>query len=606
MRGLIVALLCAVAVLLWAAAAAPAATSTAASSAATAAATTSPASSAAETQTTVTRTVTESAAPGTPVLITNKTTPPAGYRLTADQALAIARKSPVVTAELKKHPNLEPYEYTNGYPNWQVEWFTHSSPQREKLQVYVDDSTGAVTQAWTGVQVAWTMARGYPGAFGRIVNAWYIWLPFCLLFVAPFVPWRRRPTLLHLDLVVAVSFFSVSLALFNHAQIGLSVPLIYPPMIYLFVRLVMLAFGKGRPREPLRTIVPIPWLLVGVVFLMAFRIALNVLDSNVIDVGYAGVIGATKLIHGQPLYGGWPTDNAFGDTYGPFNYLVYVPFRAIFGWSGVWDNLPTAHAASIGFDVATLIALFFVGRRLRSNNLGIVLAYMWAAFPFTLWSLSSNTNDSLVALMVTLAILVVSSPPARGVAAALAGLTKFAPFVIAPLLLRGTGERLRSRDVAWWVIGFAITLFLCFLPVLIKHDLGPFWKDSIKYQASRTAPFEIWGLWGHLSIERHLLEGVVVAFALFVCFFPKRRGPIEVAALAGATIIALQCVTEYWLYSYIMWYFPLVLIALFAYHPEPGEHLETAWQDLEERRIPAASVRVQPAGWTPPPPPAVP
>ena len=188
-RALVVALLCALAALLCASGAARAATTTtaAASSAATAAATTSPASSAAETQTTVTRTVTESAAAGTPVLITDKTKPPAGYRLTADQALAIARKSPVVTAELKKHPNLEPYEYTNAFPNWQVEWFTHSSPQREKLQVYVDDDTGTITQAWTGVQVAWTMARGYPGAFGRIVNAWYIWLPFCLLFVAPFI-----------------------------------------------------------------------------------------------------------------------------------------------------------------------------------------------------------------------------------------------------------------------------------------------------------------------------------------------------------------------------------------------------------------------------------
>jgi len=30
----------------------------------------------------------------------------------------------------------------------------------------VDDATGRVTEAWTGPQVAWKMARGYPGAFG--------------------------------------------------------------------------------------------------------------------------------------------------------------------------------------------------------------------------------------------------------------------------------------------------------------------------------------------------------------------------------------------------------------------------------------------------------
>ena len=142
------------------------------------------------------------------------------------------------------------------------------------------------------------MARGYPGAFGRKVNSWYVWLPLCLLFLAPFVPWRRRPTLLHLDLLVLLGF-SVSLAFFNHALIGISVPLAYPFLLYLLVRMLLLAFGRGRPREPLRLLVPVPWLAVAIVFLVGFRIGLNVTDSNVIDVGYAGVIGADKLVHGQ-------------------------------------------------------------------------------------------------------------------------------------------------------------------------------------------------------------------------------------------------------------------------------------------------------------------
>ena len=30
----------------------------------------------------------------------------------------------------------------------------------------VDDTSGSVTEAWTGPQVAWKMARGYDGAFG--------------------------------------------------------------------------------------------------------------------------------------------------------------------------------------------------------------------------------------------------------------------------------------------------------------------------------------------------------------------------------------------------------------------------------------------------------
>src|SRR5689334_7467193 len=235
------------------------------------------------------------------------------------------------------------------------------------------------------------MARGYAGAFGRRVNALYVWIPLCVLFFAPFLPWRRRPSLLHLDLLVLLGF-SISLAFFNHGEIGLSIPLAYPFLLYLLVRSLLLAFGKGRAPAPLRLLVPVPWLAVAVVFLVGFRVGLNVTNSNVIDVGYAGVIGADKLIHGQPLYGNYPQDNVHGDTYGPVNYYTYVPFRAIFGWSGTWDQLPAAHAAAIAFDLLTLLGLYFLGRRIRGPTAGTVMAYMWAAYPFTLYSLSSNSN----------------------------------------------------------------------------------------------------------------------------------------------------------------------------------------------------------------------
>ena len=145
-----------------------------------------------------------------------------------------------------------------------------------------------------------------------------------------------------------------------------------------------------------------PWLGVGVIFLVAFRVALNLLNSNVIDVGYSGVIGADKLIHGVALYGHWPKDNMYGDTYGPVSYFLYVPFRAIFGWSGTWDDLPAAHAAAIFFDTLTAVGLFFLGRKVRDTRLGTLLVYGWMAYPFTLYAMNSNTNDSLVAALVVL------------------------------------------------------------------------------------------------------------------------------------------------------------------------------------------------------------
>ncbi|HEY1567274.1 MAG TPA: glycosyltransferase family 87 protein [Solirubrobacteraceae bacterium] len=541
---------------------------------------------------TVTKTVTTTvAASGSPVLVTNTNTPPSGYRRTADQVLRRASADPRVKAELRRHPKAIAYEYTKGFPTWQVSWFSDTKPQRELLQVYVDDNTGAVTQAWTGFQVAWTMARGYPGAFGRRVNSWYIWIPLLVLFVAPFIPWRRRPSLWHLDLL-ALASFSVSLAFFNHAKIGLSVPLVYPPLIYLLIRLLLLAGGRGIPRRPLSTIVPTPWLAIGAVFLMAFRIGLNILNSNVIDVGYSGVIGADKLIHNVALYGHWPHDNMYGDTYGPVSYFLYIPFRLIFGWSGSWDSLPAAHGAAIFFDVLCVAGLFLLGRRLRGNRLGVVLAYLWAAYPFTLYALNSNTNDALVGAALIFALLAIRTSPARGLMAGLAGMTKFAPFALAPLLLRGTEERLRWRHIVGFGIAFAIACVAVMIPVLAKHDLSAFWHDSITYQSDRTTPFSIWGLWGGLGWVQSLLQGAVIALALGVAFLPARRTLVDVAALGAAVLVALQLTLNYWLYPYIVWFFPMALVALVASHPEHEPPAAQVYDDAAEPEHPPVPIHI--------------
>src|SRR5215210_7229734 len=127
------------------------------------------------------------------------------------------------------------------------------------------------------------MARGYEGAFGRKLNAPYVWLPLCLLFLAPFVDVRRPFRLLHLDLLVLLAF-GVSHYFFNRAEIGVSAPLVYPVLLYLLARVLFAAFRPRRASGPLVPHVPLALLVVGLVFLLAFRITLNVVDSNVIDV----------------------------------------------------------------------------------------------------------------------------------------------------------------------------------------------------------------------------------------------------------------------------------------------------------------------------------
>jgi len=268
-------------------------------------------------------------------------------------------------------------------------------------------------------------------------------------------------------------------------------------------------------------------------------------------------------VHGQDLYGAFPADDASGDTYGPVTYYAYVPFELAFPWSGTWDDLPAAHAAAIAFDLATMVALFFVGRRLAGrgagNRLGLALAYGWATFPYTTFVLNSNANDSLVALLVTVAFLVLSSSRARGVALALAGAAKLAPLALAPLW--ASYERRRARDAVAFALAFGAVTVLLWLPLLPDGGVSELWDRTVGFQLGRDSPFSIWGL-EDLGWAQDIVKALAVVLAVAVAFHPRVKTPLTTAALGAAVLIALQLALSHWFYLYIVWWFPLALIAL--------------------------------------------
>jgi hypothetical protein len=536
-------------------------------------------------------TTTQATVSESPVPVPDSNIPPAGRRLSANRVLAIAEALPKMQAVRAKYAGSYGGAYLKGPLRWQVSFFSKKGA-KEIGQVIVADASGQVLEQWTGFQVAWSMARGYPGAFGRHVNALYVWLPLCLLFLLPFIDPRRPFSLLHLDLLVLLSW-SVSLAFFNHAHIYASVPLAYPPLLYLLGRMLWLLrrprSGRRRPQRPLRLLVPTPWLAFGVVFLLGFRIGLNVTDANVIDVGYAGVIGAEKIVHDKTLYGHWPQDNEHGDTYGPVGYESYIPFERTFGWSGTWDDLPAAHAAAIVFDLLALGLVFLLGLRIRGPTLGVALAYAWVAYPFTLFALESNSNDTLVAVFILAALLVANSPPARGVFAALAGLTKFAPLALAPVLAthglftgggpaegqagdervvnRRQRARTRVRAMAAFFFAFILTVAIVSIPAITHDSLHTIYERTLEYQANRGSPFSVWGLYGGLHGVQTAVQVAAIVLALALAVLPRRADVVGLAAACAAIVIATQLGVEHWFYLYIPWFSPLVMIALLGVRP---------------------------------------
>jgi hypothetical protein len=496
-------------------------------------------------------------------------------RVTSAQAGRTADALAVVRRERRRYPGATREVSAKSGGRWQVSYFARSRPgteRKEIAQVMVDGRSGAVLEAYTDYKVAWTMARGYPGAFGRIVNSPIVWIPLAVLFVAPFVSPRRPRRMLHLDLLV-LSAFSISLACFNAARIDWSVPLVYPLLVYLLGRMLWIGLRPRDPeqeRRPLELLVPVSWLSIAVIFLIGFRVALNVTRSNVVDVGYAGVIGADRFADGHKLYGAFPSDNAYGDTYGPVVYAAYVPFEQALPWSGRWDDLPAAHAAAITFDLLACLLCFLIGRRVRGPDLGIVLAYAWVTFPFTLYASMTNSNDALVAVLVLAALWAAGRPAARGALIALAGLTKFAPLVLAALF--ATYPRPGRRGLAWFAGGFAVAFALAFVPVLAHNDLRSFWDATIAFQATRGSPFSIWGLYegAWIDVVQIGVQMVAVAGAVALALVPRRRDLVGLAALSAAILIALQLGVTHWFYLYIPWFFPLVMIALLGRFGAPA------------------------------------
>jgi hypothetical protein len=502
-------------------------------------------------------------------------------RVPEAQAIAAADRDSNVAKEEAENGELGSSASVNDDGKWEVAYFADG---KEVALVLVDSHSGEVTESWTGDQIFWKMARGYSGQFGHKFNAPYVFLPLCAIFLLGLVDWRRRRRVANLDLLVLLAF-GVSHVFFNRGEIGISTPLLYPVLLYLLGRALWIGFrGKG---EGLRPIWPVAWILVAALFLMGFRVGLNMADSGSTDIGYAGVVGADRIAHGEPIYGNFPDGISEGDTYGPVNYYAYVPFERIWPWSGEWDDLPAAHGAAITFDLLTFGFLILLGIRIRpgpaGRRLAAILAFGWAAYPYSAMPLESNSNDTLVAMLLVATLLLLARPFYRGATLALATFAKFSPALLAPMLLtyqpsleprpgstdEGVRERtprpqdpLIGRSALVFAGGFlAVTIIVMLWPA-INPGLSTVYDRTIAFQSGRDSPFSIWGQVDWLNPLRTVLIAGTAALSLFLAFRPRRKSLVQVAALGTALIILLQLTLQHWFYLYIVWWYPLFLVAL--------------------------------------------
>jgi hypothetical protein len=541
-------------------------------------------------------------------------------KLTEQRATETFLANPKIASWLRHYPpktRTTQATYSAPYGSWTVKVWTSVDKVGEVATGRVQDATGAVTEAWTGPQVAWKMARGGGAAFGgKEINSLPVWLGFCAAFLIGLADFRRPLSLRNLDLFALLSF-SVSLWFFNKGHVFTSVPLAYPPLVYLLARMVWSVRRGGGVSES-RPVWPVWLLAAAAIFLAGFRIGLNVENSNVIDVGYSGVVGAALISQGESPYGNFPVEdelkpcggadqdgeirdriqtngrcesaNPQGDTYGPVAYEAYVPGYWFFGWSGKWDDLPAAHFAAVVFDVLCMLGLALVGLRFGGIRLAVTLAFAWVAWPFTQYVSNSNTNDALPPLFLIWGFWLVTSAFARGVFSALAGWTKFAPLLVAPLWASYPDSLARPREKLVFLGGFLVATAVAFSILLLEpsplHAAHVFYDRTIKFQVGRHSPFSIWDWkqygagYPDLHLVQRALQVLLALGALAVYFVPRRKTARQLAALTATLLIGFELVLTHWFYLYLPWFFPFVALVVLTVEreavpadvPVPSEH----------------------------------
>ncbi|HZU61068.1 MAG TPA: glycosyltransferase 87 family protein [Solirubrobacteraceae bacterium] len=428
--------------------------------------------------------------------------------------------------------------------------------------------------------------------------------PLLLLLAGLFVlvtgvaPWRR---LRNLDVAFALTLVA-PVVLLQHRYVNASVLSALPGLLYLFGRCATRALAGERapaPSTPLLDVLTPEWdpgrrvrlLRILLVALVLAFLMVTVSSVDAVDVLYAVMEGATKLLGGVLPYGHMPGDILHGDTYPLLSYLVYVPLAWVSPVNSTWDSVDLGLALTVATVVAVAWVLFRAnsarprrapgirrrhGGRSRDPGqaeheaAGLRAAVAWLSFPPVLVIASSGTSDVVLAAMLVFALLLWRRPAASSAVLAAGAWFKLAPVALLPIRL----APLRGRCLAGALGAVAlVTLVMGALLVGLGGLSGvTAMLHAMAYQFSRGSPQSIWSALGILPLQPvgEAATLALVAGAVVRLWQEPQlaEDPRRMAALSAAVLIALQLAANYWAFLYVVWVVPLLGLSLLA---EPSE-----------------------------------
>jgi hypothetical protein len=134
-----------------------------------------------------------------------------------------------------------------------------------------------------------------------------------------------------------------------------------------------------------------------------------------------------------------------------------------------------------------------------------------------------------------------------------------------------------------FVLATLAAFFVLFLEPNPLHAARVFWDRTLGWQIGREAPFSLWdwrqyhaGGIPNLHRVQNVLQVLLLAAAVAFPFWPRRKSPLQLAALTAALLLGFQLVLTYWIYLYIPWFFGFSAIATLAPRPVPRRQAAAA------------------------------
>jgi Glycosyltransferase family 87 len=396
-------------------------------------------------------------------------------------------------------------------------------------------------------------------------------------------PWRR---LRNLDVAVVVSLLG-SMVLFQHRYIADSLTVAGVAMVYLGLRCAFQGLGPGAARGPstplLTAITPrldaarrVRWLRVWLAVLVLAALMIGAGSPAAVDVLYAVMEGATKLVHGVLPYGHMPPGIVHSDTYPLLSYALYAPLAALAPVRDNWDSVDAGLAFGAAAALVCAWALFRLAaggrgesgsrRRLEDEEAGLRSAFAWLAFPTLLATVSTGTTDIVLAAMLAGALLLWRRPTACSGLLAAAGWFKLAPFALLPVCLAPLrGRRFLAALAA--IGGVSVPLAGLLLALGGTRGVGAM-LHAMSYQFSRGAEQSVWGALGIEGLQplaQACVLGLIAAAVVRLRQTPElAHDRARMAALAAAILIGIQLAADYWAFLYLVWIAPVLSASLLA------------------------------------------